>query len=205
MSICSELVSFTRKTCKNSFWSWSSLAGYFVLLKCLLEWTCLLEHHLDIFFGKLSWYCPKSFIGSDISLPTQWVSGIFNRSTVQIRIMKYCSRFYNQWSYATLLLIQTLQDSALLSIELVAILTMWHHKHKEKSKKQQFCGFQRKDTVLKYPVSFWFFCLTSQILAFENTDGYFLGVAKNALILARNSCFSTALFSLPGLWGPLEN
>lgn len=96
------------------------------LLKCLLQWACLLEHHLDIFFGRPSWYCLKSLVGSDISLPTQWVSGVFNRSTVQIRIMRYWLRFFNHWWYTTLLL---LQDNALLSIEFIAIPTMWHHKH----------------------------------------------------------------------------
>lgn len=35
--------------------------------------------------------------------------------------------------------------------------------------------------------------------SFWNTDGYFLEVAKNALILARNSCFSAVPFNLPGL------
>lgn len=43
---------------------------------------------------------------------------------MQIRIMRYWLRFYNQWSYATLLLTPTLQKSDLLSIELVTILTM---------------------------------------------------------------------------------
>lgn len=122
-----------------------------------------------------------------------------------MRIMRYWLRFYCQWSYVTLLLIQTLQNSALLSVELITILTMWHHKNKEKSKKQQFCGFQRKvDTVLKYTISFWFFCLTSQILAFEILDGYFLGVAGNALILARNSCFFYCTVQSPRTIRPIR-
>lgn len=124
------------------------------------------EHHLDSFFCRVSWHCPRSLVGLDVSLPTQQVSATFNGSTVQIGIMRHWLKFYNQWSCTTSLLTQMLQDSALLAVEIFITLAVWHHKNKENFKKKRSYGFQRKvDTVLILP--FLFYYLISWILGLE--------------------------------------
>lgn len=63
----------------------------------------------------------------------------------------------------------TLQDNAPFAVEIFISLAVWHYKNKEKSKKQQSNGFQRKvDAVLKYTIS----CLLFDKLntSFRNTD-----------------------------------
>jgi len=160
MSIWFEVVSFT---------TWDQVLE--LILSARISWLVIRDGHGHSFWNisqiPSSGHCHKSLLDSSHFAASS--AGLSNPCTVQISIMRCWLKFYNQRSCTTALLTETLQDNAPLAVEIFITLTMWHYKNKEKSKKQQSNGFQRRvDAVLKYTIP----CLLFDKLntSFRNTD-----------------------------------